>query len=127
MRFARFALLPFFAIALLAVPAAAQNLALTQGGGGDDGEGQKAVKQAEEIIRKAREATQADRDQMMAELKAENVELKKSLSGADVVKLKKERDGLKEKNKDLRAVILGYFRSTQLRCCKNKTDSTPLK
>ena len=34
-------------------------------------EGQKAVKQAEEIIRKAREATQADRDQMMAELKAE--------------------------------------------------------
>jgi|GEM_PF-1786414 len=44
MRFARFALLPFFAIALLAVPAAAQNLALTQGGGGDDGEDQKAVK-----------------------------------------------------------------------------------
>jgi len=36
-----------------------------------EAEGQKAVKQAEEIIRKAREATDADRDQMMAELKAE--------------------------------------------------------
>ena len=36
-----------------------------------EAEGQKAVKQAEEIIRKAREATAADRDQMMAELKAE--------------------------------------------------------
>jgi F-type H+-transporting ATPase subunit b len=34
-------------------------------------EGQKAVKQAEEIIRKAREATDADRDQMMSELRAE--------------------------------------------------------
>ena len=34
-------------------------------------EGQKAVKQAEEIIRKAREATEADRDRMMAELRAE--------------------------------------------------------
>ena len=32
---------------------------------------QEAVKQAEEIIRKAREATSADRDTMMAELKAE--------------------------------------------------------
>ena len=32
---------------------------------------QEAVKQAEEIIRKAREATAADRDTMMAELKAE--------------------------------------------------------
>ena len=36
-----------------------------------EAEGQKAVKQAEEIIRKAREATDADRDQMMSELKAE--------------------------------------------------------
>ena len=36
-----------------------------------EAEGQKAVKQAEEIIRKAREATEADRDSMMAELKAE--------------------------------------------------------
>ncbi|MBC8243200.1 MAG: F0F1 ATP synthase subunit B [Verrucomicrobia bacterium] len=36
-----------------------------------EAEGQKAVKQAEEIIRKAREATEADRDRMMAELKAE--------------------------------------------------------
>ncbi|MFQ3168893.1 MAG: F-type H+-transporting ATPase subunit b [Limisphaerales bacterium] len=34
-------------------------------------EGQKAVKQAEGIIRKAREATDADRDQMMSELRAE--------------------------------------------------------
>ena len=34
-------------------------------------EGQRAVKQAEEIIRKAREATEADRERMMAELKAE--------------------------------------------------------
>ena len=34
-------------------------------------EGQKAVKQAEEIIRKAREATDADRDRMMSELKSE--------------------------------------------------------
>ena len=36
-----------------------------------EAEGQKAVKQAEEISRKAREATEADRDSMMAELKAE--------------------------------------------------------
>ena len=36
-----------------------------------EAEGQKAVKQAEEIIRKAREVTEADRDSMMAELKAE--------------------------------------------------------
>lgn len=36
-----------------------------------EAEGQKAVKQAEEIIRKAREATEADRDRMMAELRAE--------------------------------------------------------
>ena len=36
-----------------------------------EAEGQKAVKQAEEIIRKAREATDADREQMMSELKAE--------------------------------------------------------
>ena len=36
-----------------------------------EAEGQKAVKQAEEIIRKAREATEADRDRMMTELKAE--------------------------------------------------------
>ena len=36
-----------------------------------EAEGQKAVKQAEEIIRKAREATDADRDQMMSELRAE--------------------------------------------------------
>ena len=34
-------------------------------------EGQRAVRQAEEIIRKAREATEADRERMMAELKAE--------------------------------------------------------
>ena len=34
-------------------------------------EGERAVKQAEEIIRKAREATEADRERMMAELKAE--------------------------------------------------------
>ena len=36
-----------------------------------EAEGQKAVKQAEEIIRKAREATDADRDQMMSDLRAE--------------------------------------------------------
>ena len=36
-----------------------------------EAEGQKAVKQAEEIIRKAREATDADRDRMMSELKSE--------------------------------------------------------
>ena len=36
-----------------------------------EAEGQRAVKQAEEIIRKAREATEADREQMMVELKAE--------------------------------------------------------
>ena len=36
-----------------------------------EAEGQKAVKQAEEIIRKAREATDADRDRMMSELRAE--------------------------------------------------------
>ena len=36
-----------------------------------EAEGQKAVKQAEEIIRTAREATEADRERMMAELKAE--------------------------------------------------------
>ena len=36
-----------------------------------EAEGQKAVKQAEEIIRKAREATEADRDRMMTELRAE--------------------------------------------------------
>ena len=34
-------------------------------------ENQKAIKQAEEIIAKAREASEADRDVMMAELKAE--------------------------------------------------------
>ena len=34
-------------------------------------ENQKAIKQAEEIIAKAREASEADRDAMMAELKAE--------------------------------------------------------
>ena len=37
----------------------------------DEAEGQRAVKQAEEIIRKAREATEADRERMLAELKAE--------------------------------------------------------
>ena len=36
-----------------------------------EAEGQRAVKQAEEIIRKAREVTEADRDRMMAELKSE--------------------------------------------------------
>ena len=36
-----------------------------------EAEGQRAVKQAEEIIRKAGEATEADREKMMAELKAE--------------------------------------------------------
>ena len=36
-----------------------------------DTENQKAIKQAEEIIAKAREASEADRDAMMAELKAE--------------------------------------------------------
>ena len=41
----------------------------------------------------------------LAELKKENGELKKSLAKTDLVKLKKERNGLKEKNQDLRAVI----------------------
>jgi len=36
-----------------------------------EAEGQRAVKQAEEIIRKAREATEADRERMLSELKAE--------------------------------------------------------
>ena len=36
-----------------------------------EAEGQRAVKQAEEIIRKARAATEADRERMMSELKAE--------------------------------------------------------
>ena len=36
-----------------------------------EAEGQKAVKQAEEIIRKAREATDADPDRMMSEFKSE--------------------------------------------------------
>ena len=36
-----------------------------------EAEGQRAVKQAEGIIRKAHEATEADRDKMMTELKAE--------------------------------------------------------
>ena len=41
----------------------------------------------------------------MAELKKENGELKKKLAGADLVKLKKERDALKDKNIDLRDTI----------------------
>ena len=38
----------------------------------------------------------------LIELKKDNGELKKCLAGVGLVKLKKERDGLKEKNKDLR-------------------------
>ena len=44
----------------------------------------------------------------LAELKKENGELKKSLAKADLVKLKKKRDGLKEKNKELRDTIFEW-------------------
>ena len=69
-------------------------------------EGQRAVKQAEEIIRKAREATEADRERMMAELKAEVgrlvVETTAKVSGK-VLTAEDQQRLIDETNKELAA------------------------
>ena len=69
-------------------------------------EGQRAVKQAEEIIRKAREATEADRERMMAELKAEIgrlvVETTAKVSGK-VLTTEDQQRLIDETNKELAA------------------------
>ena len=69
-------------------------------------EGQRAVKQAEEIIRKAREATEADREKMMAELKAEIgrlvVETTAKVSGK-VLTAEDQQRLIDETNKELAA------------------------
>ena len=71
-----------------------------------EAEGQKAVKQAEEIIRKAREATDADRDQMMSELRAEIgrlvVETTAKVSGK-VLTAEDQQRLIDETNKELAA------------------------
>ena len=69
-------------------------------------EGERAVKQAEEIIRKAREATKADRERMMAELKAEIgrlvVETTAKVSGK-VLTTEDQQRLIDETNKELAA------------------------
>ena len=69
-------------------------------------EGLRAVKQAEEIIRKAREATEADREKMMAELKAEIgrlvVETTAKVSGK-VLTAEDQQRLIDETNKELAA------------------------
>ena len=69
-------------------------------------EGERAVKQAEEIIRKAREATEADRERMMAELKAEIgrlvVETTAKVSGK-VLTTEDQQRLIDETNKELAA------------------------
>ena len=71
-----------------------------------EAEGQRAVKQAEEIIRKAREATEADREKMMAELKAEIgrlvVETTAKVSGK-VLTAEDQQRLIDETNKELAA------------------------
>ncbi len=69
-------------------------------------ENQKAIKQAEEIIAKAREASEADRDAMMAELKAEIgrlvVETTAKVSGK-VLSSEDQQRLIEETNKELAA------------------------
>jgi len=71
-----------------------------------EAEGQRAMKQAEEIIRKAREATEADREQMLAELKAEVgrlvVETTAKVSGK-VLTAEDQQRLIDETNKELAA------------------------
>ena len=69
-------------------------------------EGERAVKQAEEIIRKAREATEADRERMLSELKAEVgrlvVETTAKVSGK-VLTAEDQQRLIDETNKELAA------------------------
>lgn len=69
-------------------------------------ENQKAIKQAEEIIAKAREASEADRDAMMAELKSEIgrlvVETTAKVSGK-VLNSEDQQRLIEETNKELAA------------------------
>ena len=69
-------------------------------------EGERAVKQAEEIIRKARETTEADRERMMSELKAEIgrlvVETTAKVSGK-VLTAEDQQRLIDETNKELAA------------------------
>ena len=69
-------------------------------------EGLRAVKQAEEIIRKAREATEADRERMLSELKAEIgrlvVETTAKVSGK-VLTAEDQQRLIDETNKELAA------------------------
>ena len=69
-------------------------------------EGLRAVKQAEEIIRKAREATEADRERMLSELKAEVgrlvVETTAKVSGK-VLTAEDQQRLIDETNKELAA------------------------
>ena len=71
-----------------------------------EAEGQRAVKQAEEIICKAREATEADRERMMSELKAEIgrlvVETTSKVSGK-VLTAEDQQRLIDETNKELAA------------------------
>ena len=71
-----------------------------------EAEGQRAVKQAEEIIRKAREATEADRERMLSELKAEIgrlvVETTAKVSGK-VLTAEDQQRLIDETNKELAA------------------------
>ena len=71
-----------------------------------EAEGQRAVKQAEEIIRKAREATGADRERMLSELKAEIgrlvVETTAKVSGK-VLTAEDQQRLIDETNKELAA------------------------
>ena len=71
-----------------------------------EAEGQRAVKQAEEIIRKAREATEADRERMLSELKAEVgrlvVETTAKVSGK-VLTAEDQQRLIDETNKELAA------------------------
>ncbi len=71
-----------------------------------EAEGQRAVKQAEEIIRKAREATEVDRERMLSELKAEIgrlvVETTAKVSGK-VLTAEDQQRLIDETNKELAA------------------------
>ena len=71
-----------------------------------EAEGQRAVNQAEEIIRKAREATEADRERMLSELKAEVgrlvVETTAKVSGK-VLTAEDQQRLIDETNKELAA------------------------
>jgi F-type H+-transporting ATPase subunit b len=71
-----------------------------------EAEGQRAVKQAEEIIRKAREATEADRERMLSELKTEIgrlvVETTAKVSGK-VLTAEDQQRLIDETNKELAA------------------------